>query len=449
VIPASGSNPRPQPPAIPGSNVHSRSGALILLLSINLFNYIDRSILNATEPLISREFFPVADKHTEAKMGLLATGFMVSYMVAAPIFGWLADRVRRWVLIAAGVMIWSLASGATGFVPGLVPDLAMGFWLLLVCRTFVGVGEAAYGPVAPTLLADLYPVSVRGRILSIFYLALPVGSALGYAFGGTIGERYGWRTPFYAVVVPGMLLGLLCFLRREPRRGHADAVHDRRRITFRDYAVLFRTPSYVLNTLGMTAMTFAIGGIAFWMPRFVADYRGGGKLSSVNLTFGAITVVAGLLGTLAGGWLGDRLRPRFPGSYFLVSGVAMLVGFPLIMGIIFMPFPAAWVAIFFAVFCLFFNTGPTNTILANVTHPSIRASAYAITIFVIHALGDAISPPLIGLIAGQFRDEQSGRNNLAAGFLFVSFTVLLGGVVWLLGARHLARDTERAPTSLP
>jgi MFS family permease len=450
--------PATAPTARPG-HAKGRTGALALLLSINLFNYIDRYILAANEPQIRAHFFPVQDRHTEFWMGLLATAFMVSYMVAAPIFGWLADRARRWVLIAAGVMIWSLASGATG--------LATTFGVLLVTRMFVGIGEAAYGPTAPTVLSDLYPVSVRGRVLSFFYMAIPVGSALGYAFGGFLGKTYpweqglfgrelGWRKAFLAVVIPGLLLGLLCFLRREAKRGDADAV-EQRHVRFSDYAVLFRTPSYVLNTLGMTAMTFAVGGISFWMPRYVAVDRLGADISTavgentlarVNLIFGGITVVGGLIGTLAGGWLGDKLRPRYPGSYFLVSGVAMLLGFPLIIGISLLPFPGAWVAIFLAVFCLFFNAGPTNTILANVTHPAIRASAYAVTIFIIHTFGDAISPPLIGWIAGQFENQETHQGNLNAGFLFVSVTVLLGGLAWLMGIRHLERDTRRAPTSL-
>jgi MFS transporter, Spinster family, sphingosine-1-phosphate transporter len=394
-------------------------------------------------------------------MGLLATAFMVSYMLAAPVFGWLADRARRWVLIAVGVIIWSLASGASG--------LATGFAILLITRMFVGIGEAAYGPTAPTVLADLYPVSVRGRVLSFFYMAIPVGSALGYAIGGFLGKTFtwekglfgqelGWRKAFLAVVIPGLILGLLCFLRREPKRGHADAVEHRRQVRFSDYKVLFRTPSYILNTIGMTAMTFAVGGISFWMPRYVAVDRlkadisttaGENTLAGVNLIFGGITVVAGLIGTLAGGWLGDKLRPRYPGSYFLVSGIAMLMGFPLIIGISLLPFPYAWGAIALAVFCLFFNAGPTNTILANVTHPAIRASAYALTIFIIHAFGDAISPPLIGWIAGHFQDPITQQKSLNSGFLFVSVTVLIGGVAWLMGARHLARDTDRAPTSLP
>jgi MFS family permease len=204
--------------------------------------------------------------------------------------------------------------------------------------------------------------------------------------------------------------------------------------------LLLRTPSYVLNTLGMTAMTFAIGGIGFWMPYYIHEYRRQPGLGRVNVLFGAIVVVAGLTATLLGGIAGDKLRDRFPGSYFLVSGAAMLVGFPLSVAMLYVPFPWAWLVIFLACFCLFFNTGPTNTILANVTHPSIRASAFALNILVIHALGDVASPLVIGVIA-------SG-NNMNVAFLFVSATILLGGILWLWGARYLERDTALAPERL-
>jgi predicted MFS family arabinose efflux permease len=156
--------------------------------------------------------------------------------------------------------------------------------------------------------------------------------------------------------------------------------------------------------------------------------------------FGPIIVVAGLLGTIFGGLAGDWLRPRFSGAYFLVSGAAMVLAFPLFLALPVTPFPAAWVLIFITSVCLFFNTGPTNTILANVTHPAMRATAYAVNIFVIHLLGDAISPPLIGGI----NDLAGG--NMNAGFLAISVTILISGLFWLFGARYLARDTELAPT---
>src|SRR5262245_527866 len=176
--------------------------ALALLLCINLFNYIDRQVLAAVEPDIRRELLP-DDANAKTKMGFLSTAFLVTYMLAAPSFGWLADRVSRGKLIGIGVIVWSLASGGSGIRWPL--ELALAFWILLLTRCLVGVGEGAYGPVAPTLLSDLYPEKVRGQVLSWFYLAIPVGGALGYALGGQMSAwrpEDGWRWAFFSVVPP-------------------------------------------------------------------------------------------------------------------------------------------------------------------------------------------------------------------------------------------------------
>jgi MFS family permease len=478
--------------ALPGART-----TLILLLAINIFNYVDRQVLAAVEPEIQQELLP-NDDLANFKMGVLSTAFIVTYMVIAPLFGWLAERTSRWLLVGVGVILWSLASGGSG-LQWPVP-LAAAYWVLLATRCLVGVGEGAYGPVAPTLLSDLYPVRDRGKILAWFYAAIPVGGALGYAFGDVVIRMWGreaWRWAFFLVVPPGLLLGLLCFFMREPRRGAADCVSEPRKASRHDYLNLFRIPSFVLNTLGMSAMTFAIGGLAFWMPDYLEETVAKGKILRVQegnqivlltsekkeltvqvtpenvyqtedqseafsrlrpglevgvrratgllgiparTTFGIITALSGLIATLLGGIAGDRLRSRFPGSYFLVSGGAMLFGFPMMLLFLYTPFPLAWFFNFLAVFCLFFNTGPTNTVLANVTHPAVRASAFGLNILIIHALGDIISPPIIGLI--------KDISNLTRGFIVVSLFMLLGGLLWLWGARYLERDTALAPTRL-
>jgi MFS family permease len=473
---ANGTTATPADPyAGPQTPLPGARAALILLLAINLFNYIDRQVLAAVEPEIRKELLlskglpalgasivgllgsplgegPLlaasavvaerteSDKGARFWMGLLSTAFLVTYMLTAPLFGWLADRTSRWGIVGIGVVLWSIASGASGI--NWHTDLALAFWLLLLTRCFVGVGEGAYGPVAPTMLSDLYPVKDRGRVLAWFYLAIPVGGALGYAFGEVIQRSLGWRWAFYLVVPPGMLLGVWCFFMREPPRGQADhARQPQRKVTRKDYLDLFKIPSYVLNTVGMTAMTFAIGALAFWMP----DYLEGQRVPDIlgigpRTVFGAITALAGLIATLLGGMAGDWLRPRYAGSYFLVSAVAMILGFPMLLLFLWVPFPWAWFFVFLTVFCLFFNTGPTNTILANVTHPSVRASGFALNILLIHLLGDAISPPVVGFIADQ--------TSMAFGFAVVSFMMLLGGLLWLWGARYLERDTMLAPTRL-
>ncbi|HEY3897177.1 MAG TPA: MFS transporter [Chthoniobacter sp.] len=408
-------------------------GALALLLGINLFNYIDRYILAAVEPLISDHFFAATDEGAMAKTGALATAFLLSYMVLAPVFGWLADRFSRWIIVAFGVGLWSLASGASG--------LAATFFALVATRVFVGVGEAAYGPAAPTIISDLFAVEKRGRMLAFFYVAIPVGSAIGYAFGGAVGQRYGWRWPFYLVTIPGLLLAVCCLFMRDPRgvRARAKEKTAKPKISLGDALALFRIRSFTMNTAAMTAMTFAMGGIAFWVPRYLfkyraADFGGHPDLGQINFTFGVITASAGLLATLLGGWAGDFVRRRFASAYFLVSALTIFFAFPATVLMLRTPFPGAWVHVFFVVFFLFFNTGPANAALANVTPSSNRATAFALNIFIIHLLGDAISPPLIGWIAGETRSM-----NFA--FLVVSAMMVVAAACWLMGCRSLGRDT--------
>ncbi len=212
---------------LPGANQ-----ALAVLLLVNLFNYIDRQVLAAVEPEIRHSLLAADDPNAMSKMGLLSTAFLFSYMAAVPLFGWLAERYRRWLLIAIGVLLWSLASGASG--------LALTFVMLLVTRCFVGIGEGAYGPVAPALLSDLFPRSKRGQVMSWFYVAIPCGGALGYALGGMVAKLADWRWAFYVVVPPGVLLGLWALRMRDPPPGAADAVSGPpRRTTARDYLALF------------------------------------------------------------------------------------------------------------------------------------------------------------------------------------------------------------------
>src|SRR5438876_680667 len=395
--------------------------ALWLLLAINLFNYIDRQVLASVEPEIRAHFFPAGAPNAHALTGLLGTAFLVSYMISAPIFGWLADRMSRWLIIGTSVILWSAATAASGLVST--------FALLFTMRLFVGVGEGGYGPAAPTIIADLFPLALRGRVLSYFYVALPVGSALGYAIGGFVTSHWGWQTAFFAVAPPGLLLGIFCFLRRDPREQVAKD-KQKQRAGLQDYLGLARIRSYVLNTLAMTALTFAIGGMAFWIPGYL-EYRGLPPTS--RIIFGGILVFGGLTATLSGGVAGDYFRKRFAGSYFLVSGIGVMIAFPFSVLMLFTPFPVAWIMMFLAIFFLFFNTGPANTALANVTKPGVRATAFAVNIFIIHLLGDAAAPPLIGAVAD--------RTNLNVAFFVVSAMMFVAGVFWLWGAKYLASDT--------
>lgn len=404
--------------------------AVALLLSINIFNYVDRQILAAVEPSIRAAFFLPGDKNALAISGVLGSAFLVTYMLVAPALGWLADRFSRWVIIGAAVIFWSFATAGSG--------LAATFGILFFTRILVGVGEGGYGPAAPTILADLFPIQTRGRIMSLFFAAIPVGSALGYVIGGLVlthlrfvpvAER--WRWALCLVAIPGIALGIWCFFQRDPRAVHG-VRPEKQRAKWSDYKTILRTPSYLFNCGAQTAMTFAAGGIGWWIAAYLKDR--GLPTSSTEL-FGAIIAVAGLTSTLIGGWLADRLRPRFPGSYFLVSGWGMLASFPLFVAMLYTPFPAAWIFMFGSVFFLFLNTGPSNTALANVVLPKVRATAFAFSILVLHTLGDVPAFPAIGYVAG--------HTNWTTAFLVVSGMILLAGILWLIGAKFLPRDTAR------
>lgn len=399
--------------------------ALILLLAINLFNYIDRQVLAAVEPEIRATFFAPGDLNAMTKTGFLGAAFLVTYMLSAPVLGFLADRMSRWVIVGSAVILWSLASGGSG--------LAASFGILMATRICVGIGEGGYGPAAPTILADLYPLATRGRVMSVFCAAIPVGSALGYVIGGAVGSHFGWRWAFYSVTPPGLLLGLLCFWQRDPRVGSHHVIQKAARRSLGDYLKLFRTRSYLINCIAQTLMTFAVGGLGFWVPAYLR-FRNQSPAAGMSI-FGGITVVAGLVSTLLGGILADRLRPRFPGSYFLVSGIGMVIACPVFVAALYLPFPIAWIAMFIAIFFIFMNTGPSNTALANVSLPAVRATAFAVNIFIIHLLGDVPAFPVLGYIGG--------HTNMRIAFLFMSGIMLAAGLTWLIGVKYLADDTAR------
>jgi MFS transporter, Spinster family, sphingosine-1-phosphate transporter len=396
--------------------------ALALLVGINLFNYIDRFVLAAVEPNIRAAFFAPDDPNAMARTGLLAPAFLITYMLAAPVLGVLADRFSRWVIVGTCVILWSFATAASG--------LAATFMALLVTRIFVGIGEGGYGPAAPTILADYFALGMRGRIMSIFCGAIPVGSALGYVLGGLINHQLGWRWAFYMVAVPGILLGLFCFFQTDPRAS-SGVRPERKRANLSDYLCLLRNRSFVFNCLAQTAMTFALGGLAFWMSAYLIFRQQRPEMATP--IFGGITVVAGLLSTLLGGFVADRLQKRFSGAYFLVSGLGMLVAFPLTIAMLYTPFPLAWIFLFGAVFFVFLNTGPSIAALANVVEARVRVTAFAVNILIIHFLGDAFSPPLLGAVAG--------HSDMNIAFLVIAAAMLLSGVIWLLGMKYLAADT--------
>jgi len=385
--------------------------ALLILTALNLLNYIDRSVLFAVQPLVQSEFHL-----NDAQIGRVTTLFFVFYTVAAPLMGPLADRYSRRMVIVLGAFAWS---GVT-----LLTAVTHSYLALLIRHTLVGVGEASFVTVSPTFVVDLFPEERRGRVLGVFYLAIPVGTALGYLIGGYFGTRFGWRAPFYIAGAPGFLLAFIMMFIPEPKRGQFDSLRDTpERATVLGLA---RNPAFWTATLGMAAMTFSLGGLQVWMPTFLSRVRGY-SLDSANKIFGAIIAFDGIIASLAGGWLGDRLLKRKKSAYYLVSAVSLAMGVPAMMMALFTSGSAMLPALLVAAFLVLLNTAPLNAAIINSVGAHIRATAIAVNLFVIHFLGDALSPWVIGKI--------SDRSSLQSGFISAVVAIALSSAILFYGMR--------------
>ena len=386
--------------------------ALALLTALNLLNYIDRSVLFAVQDLVKAEF-----ARSDLAFGLLTTVFFIFYMCAAPFMGPLSLRFSRKSVIVAGALVWSVATLLTAFTKN--------FNELLIRHTLVGIGEASFVILSPTFVADMFPVEKRGRVMGVFYLAIPVGTALGYLLGGFMGPKYGWRTPFYVGAAPGVLLTLLLLLIPEPPLGQFDPPESKApdRDTLKS---LLHNPAFLTATFGMAMMTFALGGLQVWMPTFLHRVHGY-SLGKASLIFGLSTLINGLVASLAGGWISDRLLRRTKSAHYLVSAVSLGLGIPAMCVALFASGRPMVVGIFVAEFFLLLNTGPLNAAVISSVGPHVRAAALAANIFIFHLLGDVPSSALIGYLSDKY--------SLQLAFLGPVIAIALSSAILFYGMR--------------
>jgi MFS family permease len=386
--------------------------ALFVLFSMNLLNYVDRYVFAAVGLGIQRDL-----SLTKESFGYLSSSFMVVYTLVAPFVGWLNDRVDRRRLLAFGVGLWSVATVGTAF--------ARSFNEMFWARAFLGIGEASYGVVAPTLLAEFFDIKRRGRVMALFYLALPVGTAIGYGVGGKMEELAGvhaqsiqstaaslglggiarsfegWRLAFWVVGIPGLILALLGLALREPGR------KARKRPTLREYLEVLKTPSYVYNTAGLAAITFTTGAFGIWFPTYFEQVHH--TKHSDKIYLGLALAGAGLVGVLLSMWLPDLLLKRTRRAYMLWAGTAVFLAVPigaagLLSSNTFVSLGLLTLASIFMASCL----GPCTTVTANVVPANRRGVGFALSIFLLHLFGDIPSPPLVGWVADKLGSE-AGR----------------------------------------
>lgn len=421
--------------------IQNRLAIVSLLTGLNFLNYIDRYIVAAVLPRIQADL-----ALSDFEGGLLATVFLLGFFATSPLFGVLGDRMPRKWLIAIGVFVWSAATIASGFATSL--------GTLVIARVVVGVGEASYVTLAPTIIDDIAPPDRRARLLSIFFLAIPLGSALGYVTGGAMQNAWGWREAFFVGGAPGLLLAFTCLAIAEPARVLAKAKVPLARVV----AALARIAIYRRALFGYCAHTAAIGAFSFWAPtflsrQFAADFAKNPLapdpkqiLDSANFWFGVVTVVAGAIGTILGGRLADRAVRRLPpippdasheapanrraaNAQLRVCAIGVAIAFPFAA----LSFLAPSAATFFALagICeigLFMSSAPINLITMRTAPPYLRASSQAILIFSIHLFGDLWSPSLLGLLLDHL--------HLIAAMMLLPLGFAIATAVWWPRARE-------------
>ena len=356
----------------------------IILALINLLNYIDRQVLYAVFPLIKQDLI-LSDK----ELGFLASAFMLVYMFSAPLLGYIADRTPRQKIIAFGAFLWSIATSACACVRN--------YFSLVFARALVGIGESGFTSVCPSFIAEKFSPQVRARVLALFALGLPLGSALGYLLGGVLGKVYGWRLAFLILGLPGIILAFIVYfaIKDSPKK-------TEEKPPFSNYLNLLKNKKFVFVCLAQAMGTFTLGGLAAWGPSFLNRYFNY-DIALSGTIFGALIIIAGALGTLLGGFLGDRWQKKTPNGYFYTTTLSYLIAFPFgLLAFLMTNKILFFLFLIISIMFVFMQNGPLNASIVNLTKLKERSMAFALNVFIIHALGDAMSPWAIGFVSDSF-----------------------------------------------
>ncbi|XP_075422614.1 protein spinster homolog 1 [Ascaphus truei] len=430
---------------------------VMILFYVNLLNYMDRFTVAGVLPAIKTDFV-IEDSDS----GLVQTVFICSYMVLAPVFGYLGDRYNRKYIMCGGISFWSLVTLGSSFIP------KQHFWLFLLTRGLVGVGEASYSTIAPTLIADLFVSDQRSRMLSVFYFAIPVGSGLGYIAGSKVTSAAGGNWHWALRVTPGLgLLAVLLLLIvvKEPPRGAVERKTDRPLAYtswWSDVKALSKNSSFILSTFGFTSVAFVTGSLALWAPSYLMRsrrviYSQEPCLTPIcnyddSIIFGVITCVSGILGVGAGVEISKRYRKINPRADPLVCALGLLSSAPflfLAVACADRSLVATYIFIFIGETLLSLNWAIVADILLYVVIPTRRSTAESFQIVVSHLFGDAGSPYLIGLISDGIQQGKPDSylwqlRSLEYALMLCAFVGVIGGGFFLATAVFVEKDRKKA-----
>ena len=427
-----------------------------LLFVIHILDSAQRWLMPAVLPGVGHEL-----GLSGTQTAWLSTVLLLGFTISAPPIGYLADRLRRSRFLAVGVALGSLATVGTG--------LARTYEQIQIARALVGVGGAAFIVIALTILMDLFPRRLRGRVLAGFFLAMPMGAALGMVLGATFAQVATWQTAFLAAGAPGLVLALLALAVPEPVRGWTEGVdvprlryHEYVGPSQEDYIDLMVNSSYTYSVFGLAFSSFAIAGLVYWLPSFLTTAKGM-TLVQADRSLGVTLLAAAFVGIGASGWMVDAFATRRPPMLFTIPGLAMLGSMVGVLVAIYATLiPVVLGGILLALGLMFLELATCYTIISLVVMPNMRAVACAATLSAVHLLGDLWSPSMMGWVIDTFaqRDSMStgfgqflmvlgavpvaqpGQDpqNLTAGLLSVLPALLISGIVLLAGSRHLPRE---------
>lgn len=408
--------------------MRGRTGLYVLavLIGINFLNYLDRYLPAAAASAIQDEFHL-----SDGELGLLGTAFLLVYAVASVPLGLWADRSARRAVIGTGVAIWSVATLFTGF--------ARSFPQLLLTRGVLGIGEASYFPAGTSLLSDLFDKNARGRTMAFRDAGSVFGIAVGYVGGGIIAERFGWRQAFFYTALPGLLFAVLAFTMPEPPRGQAEArgplidrPKDASLATFKN---LWEIPTVRALVLSQVLLFWVLGSLSAFLPLYM-HRRFGLGLAAAATAGGGVLIAGGLIGTFAGGWLGDWRARRVAHGHLQVGvagflAAAVLIALTMLTNSLAGTLPLA----FGAAIALYLYSAPFTAQLQNVVAPSLRASAVTLSLFVTHLFGDAWSPAALGALSDLLHSLS------LAILLTCPLALLAAAALAYAGFKTVARDT--------
>jgi MFS family permease len=409
------------PKPVPGYSWY----ALGLLTLVTLINYLDRTLIYILFTPIKKEI-----NLSDLQLALLGTtSFVIFFTLLMIPFGRLADRVVRKNMIAAGLAIWSIFSGLTGF--------AESFWVIFFCRVMVGVGEATLGPAALSMLSDYFPQRMRATVQAIYSSGIPVGGGLAFLLGGLIGENLGWRWAFYLLGFPGLLIAIAVYLLKEPDRGQTETIgKGLNKVNWRS---LLRSVPLRYHHLGYALFCLAASNLTIWGPSFFSRVHGM-SLTSIGLIAGALSIFAGIPGTVLGGYISDRFRRRGRGGRMLFTGYGALCCAPL--WIIFL-YSQNFILLFIAGFVLLATAliwlGPSVADVHDIAGPQLRGIAVGIYLFTVNIIGYGIGPPIIGKL-NDLLGVDKDPFQMKYALLICPIACVISSVLLLIGSRKLEAE---------